>query len=171
MDVHVREPANRRARVAACGSPAAPPRDVSAGAMAPEAVIALLREFSALLSEAVFAHDGTIDKFLGDGVMAVFGPPLPSQCDASNAARCALDIKHAVDAWNERRHRLGHFPIRVAIGIHYGEVVQGDIGSDRRPELTVLGSTVNIASRIEAYCRALDAAVLVSDAFIDALHA
>jgi class 3 adenylate cyclase len=139
--------------------------------MTPEAVIALLRDLLALLSESVFAHDGTIDKFLGDGLMAVFGPPIPSPRDATNAARCALDIQRRIGRWNERGHRSGDAAIRVAVGIHYGDVVQGDIGSDQRLELTVVGNTVNVASRVEAHCRTLDAAVLVSDAFIAALHA
>jgi class 3 adenylate cyclase len=139
--------------------------------MAPDMVIALLRDLLALLSDAVFAHNGTIDKFLGDGLMAVFGAPMPTAVDATNAARCALDIVQAVDGWNERSHRFGDAAIRLAVGIHYGDVVQGDIGSDKRLELTVVGDTVNIASRVEAYCRTLDAAVLVSDAFIDALRA
>jgi class 3 adenylate cyclase len=139
--------------------------------MAPEAVIATLRELLALLSAAVFAHNGTIDKFLGDGLMAVFGSPLPSPLDATNAARCALDIQQSIERWNERRALSGDAPIRVGVGIHYGEVVHGDIGSDRQLELTVLGDTVNIASRVEACCRTLDAAVLVTAAFIAALYA
>ena len=91
--------------------------------------------------------------------------------DATNAARCALDILQAIEGWNARRQRSGGEAIRVAIGIHYGEVVQGDIGNDTRPELTVVGDTVNVASRVEAYCRSLDAALLVTEAFMDSLHA
>jgi class 3 adenylate cyclase len=137
--------------------------------MAPDAVIALLRDLLALLSASVFAHDGTIDKFLGDGLMAVFGPPMRSPADATNAACCALDIVQSVDRWNERSQRSGDAAIRIAVGIHYGDVVQGDVGSDKRLELTVVGDTVNIASRVEAYCRTLDAAVLVTGALMDAL--
>jgi class 3 adenylate cyclase len=137
----------------------------------PATVIAMLRDLLALLSESVFSHRGSVDKFLGDGLMAVFGPPLPSSCDASNAASCACDILQSIDRWNERHHRSGDAAIHVAIGIHYGDVVQGDVGSDKRLELTVIGDTVNIASRVEAYCRSLDAAVLVTDAFHMALRA
>jgi class 3 adenylate cyclase len=139
--------------------------------MTPEAVIAMLRDLLALLSAAVFAHHGTIDKFLGDGLMAVFGSPLPSPLDATNAARCALDIQQSIERWNERRARSADALIRVGVGIHYGEVVHGDIGSDRQLELTVLGDTVNIASRVEACCRELDAAVLVTAPFIAMLDA
>jgi class 3 adenylate cyclase len=138
--------------------------------MAPDAVIAMLRNLMAVLSASVFAHEGTIDKFLGDGLLAVFGAPMPSPRDATNAARCALDMLHSVDRWNEHDHRSGDTAIRVAVGIHYGDVVQGDIGSDKQLELTVLGDTVNIASRVEGCCRSLDAAVLVTKALVDALH-
>jgi adenylate cyclase len=137
----------------------------------PDAVIAMLRELLALLSEAVFSHHGSIDKFMGDGLMAVFGPPLPSSRDATNAALCALDILQAIDRWNERRQRSGDAAIRVAVGIHHGDVVQGDVGSDKQLELTVVGDAVNIASRVEAHCRALDAALLVTGAFVEALRA
>jgi class 3 adenylate cyclase len=137
----------------------------------PRAVIDMLRELLALLSASVFAHGGSIDKFMGDGLMAVFGAPNPSPADATNAARCALDILERIDGWNERSRRLADEAIRVAVGIHYGEVVQGDIGSDRRLEFTVVGDTVNVASRVEAYCRSLDALVLVTDAVVASLHA
>jgi class 3 adenylate cyclase len=139
--------------------------------MAPDAVIDILRDLLALLSASVFAHNGTIDKFLGDGLMAVFGPPEPSAVDATNAARCALDIQQSIDRWNERCQRTGGAAIRVAVGIHYGDVVQGDVGSDDHLELTVVGDTVNIASRVEGYCRSLDAAILVTRAVVDSLYA
>jgi class 3 adenylate cyclase len=139
--------------------------------MTPDAVIEILRDLLSLLSASVFARNGTIDKFLGDGLMAVFGAPVPSAVDPTNAARCALDIQQSIDRWNERSGRTGHAAIRVAVGIHYGEVVQGDVGSDKHLELTVVGDTVNIASRVEAYCRPLDAAVLVTEAFVHSLHA
>src|SRR5258706_9081374 len=139
--------------------------------MAPNAVIALLRDLLALLSASVFSHRGTIDKFMGDGLMAVFGPPIASPVDATNAARCALDILQSVDRWNERSHRCGDASIRVAVGIHYGDVVQGDVGIERQLELTVVGDRVNIPSGVEAYCRSLDVDVLVTREFMDALHA
>jgi class 3 adenylate cyclase len=138
--------------------------------LAPDAVIAMLRKLMTLLSASVFSHEGTIDKFLGDGLLAVFGAPVPGPRDATNAARCALDMLASIDRWHEHDHRPGDDPIQVAVGIHYGDVVQGDIGSDKQLELTVLGDTVNIASRVEGRCRSLDAAVLVTDAVVDALR-
>jgi adenylate cyclase len=137
---------------------------------APDAVIGLLRELLGILSEAVFSHDGSIDKFLGDGLMAVFGPPMASHRDATNAVACALEIIEQIDRWNER-HARRIDPVQIAIGIHYGDVVQGDVGTDKRLEFTVVGDTVNIASRVEAYCRSLNASVLITDDIVHALLA
>lgn len=134
-------------------------------------VIIMLRELLALLSEQVFAHDGTIDKFLGDGLMAVFGSPHPGPRDASNAVRCASAMQHAVGQWNVRHGRVADAEIRVAIGIHAGQVILGDIGSEQRLEFAVLGDTVNIASRVESKCRSLDASLLVTGDVIAALDA
>jgi len=140
-------------------------------ALPPESVIALLRNLLALLSKSVFSHHGIIDKFLGDGLMAVFGAPFSSPADATNAANCALDMLRSIDEWSEQRLRSGEPAIRVAIGVHYGQIAQGDVGSDSRLELTVVGDTVNIASRVEAFCRTLDAEILVTASFVEALHA
>jgi class 3 adenylate cyclase len=136
----------------------------------PEDVVVLLRDLTALMSECVLSCHGTIDKFLGDGLMAVFGPPSATSVDATNAARCALEILRSVDRWNNRHGLSGDQLIRVAIGIDYGQIVQGAIGSENRLELTVVGDAVNIASRVETYCRTVDASVLVTAALIDALH-
>ncbi|MGY3539908.1 MULTISPECIES: adenylate/guanylate cyclase domain-containing protein [unclassified Bradyrhizobium] len=137
----------------------------------PDQVIGFLRELLAMLGEAVFAHGGSIDKFLGDGLMAVFGPPLASDRDATNAALCAMRIRDCLAQWNARHPNDPGKLIRIAVGIHWGEVVQGDIGTDKRLEFTVVGDTVNIASRVEAYCRTLNATVLVTGDFIQSLIA
>lgn len=135
----------------------------------PEYVINFLRTLLGLMSELVFSHNGSIDKFLGDGLMAVFGLPLTGSLDATNAAKCALEITKKVALWNAKNAEPT--PTRIAIGIHYGEVIQGDIGSDKRLEFTAIGDVVNLASRIEDYCRTVDAAILVTDEFIQALLA
>src|SRR3954447_320404 len=137
----------------------------------PDVVISLLRDLLHLLSEAVFSNHGSVDKYLGDGLMAFFGPPLTSPRDATNAALCALEIVNAVECWNQQRIRRNEGAVHIAVGIHYGEVVQGDVGSEKRLELTLVGDTVNIASRVEAYCRILDAPVLVTGEFMEALLA
>lgn len=136
-----------------------------------DAVIETLRDLLALLSQSVFAHQGTIDKFLGDGLMAVFGAPIPGPLDATNAIRCALEIVDGVEQWNTKRRARGQDPIRIAVGINHGEVVLGDVGSSEKLELTVVGDTVNIARRVEGYCRALGVPLLVTGAFIEELRA
>ena len=137
----------------------------------PDIVIRMLRDLLHHLSEAVFSNHGSVDKYLGDGLMAFFGPPLTSLRDATNAAVCALDIVKLIECWNQQRARCNEDAVRIAVGIHFGEVVQGNVGSEKRLELTLVGDTVNIASRVEAYCRTLDASVLVTGEFVKALLA
>ena len=128
----------------------------------PEDVIRLLRQFHGRMEAEVFAHDGTLDKYLGDGLMATFGTPLTGECDASNALHCARAMMRAMEAWNDARALDGLLPIRASFGIHFGPVVVGDIGANRL-EFAVIGNTVNVASRLEAMTRALDVSLVVSD--------
>jgi adenylate cyclase len=128
----------------------------------------LLREYLGLVEEAVFAHRGTLDKFLGDGLMATFGTPQAGPSDAANALACARAMTEAVVHWNVRREHRRLAPLRIGIGLHHGEVVLGDIGSAQRMEFAVLGDTVNVASRIQEMTRKLDIAILASDAVIKA---
>ncbi|HEY2113031.1 MAG TPA: PAS domain S-box protein [Dongiaceae bacterium] len=133
-------------------------------------VIELLRECLAFFEEAVFAHQGTLDKYLGDGLMATFGTPRPGPRDATNALACARLMAAKTVAWNAERRGQGLQPLHVGIGLHHGEVVLGDIGGERRLEFAVLGDTVNVARRIEEMTRSLDIAILASDAVIEAVR-
>src|SRR5258705_10184207 len=99
---------------------------------APAVVISLLRDLLHLLSEAVFSNHGSVDKYLGDGLMAFFCPPLTSLRDATNAAVCALEIVKSIECWNQQHTWGNERAVRIAVGIHYGEVVQGAGGSERR---------------------------------------
>lgn len=130
----------------------------------PSEVINLLREVHGRLEETVFRHGGTLDKFIGDGMMATFGTPEPGATDASRALACLTAIVDEFAAWNGRRERRGKSPIRISVGLHYGRVVVGNIGSDRRLELAVLGDTVNVASRLETLTREIGCAAIVSAA-------
>jgi adenylate cyclase len=133
-----------------------------ADARTPDEVVRTLREFHALMEQEVFRHSGTLDKYLGDGLMATFGTPFVGKADAINALRCAQAMMAAADRWNNRRKTAGETPIRVSFGLHYGPVVLGDIGLTCL-EFAVIGSTVNAASRLEALTRALDCALVASD--------
>lgn len=131
----------------------------------PEDVIGTLRAFHRRMEHEVFRHNGTLDKYLGDGLMATFGTPLSGDSDASNALSCARAMVDAVIAWNAERARAGEPAIRAGFGLHYGPAVLGDIG-DNRLEFAVIGSTVNLASRLEALTRELDVAMVASEALL-----
>jgi adenylate cyclase len=137
---------------------------------APHEVISMLREVHARLEEIVFQNQGTLDKFIGDGLMATFGTPEPANRDAVNAVACVKTIVEEFAAWNERRQSRGKAPIQIAVGLHYGPVVVGSIGTDRRLEFAVLGDTVNVASRLEALTRELGCAALISSAVAEAVR-
>ena len=132
-------------------------------------VVGMLRSFHALVEEAVFGHQGTLDKYIGDGVMATFGTPWPGPRDATNAVAGARAIVQGINRWNCERVEAGRRPIRIGIGLHYGEATLGNVGSARRFEHTVVGDTVNLASRVENLTRTLDIAMLVSEAVIEAV--
>ena len=136
----------------------------------PEEVVSLLRQFHARLEAAVFDHHGTLDKFLGDGLMATFGTPEPGPHDAGNAVWCGRAMLADIARWNDERSKAGEEPIRVSIGLHFGPVVLGDLGTERRLEYAVLGDTVNVASRLEALTRDLGVSMAVSDTLVNAVR-
>ncbi|WP_254443171.1 adenylate/guanylate cyclase domain-containing protein [Ruegeria atlantica] len=136
---------------------------------APGDVVDFLRGYPDRLGKAVFENGSTLDKYLGDGLMATFGTPEPSENDASNALRCAFDMLEALSIWNRDRSAEGLPPVRIGIGIHFGPVISGDIGNRRRLKYSVIGDTVNVASRLEQLPRKLKASLVVSDLLIEAI--
>ena len=131
----------------------------------PADVIGTLRQFHERMEREVFRHGGTLDKYLGDGLMATFGTPFVGDADALNALRCARGMIGSIAELNEERRRRNEPPIQVSVGLHYGEVVLGDIGLNRL-EFAVIGTTVNAASRLEALTRELGCAIIASDALV-----
>ena len=119
--------------------------------LSPVDVVAFLNEYLGAMVDCVLEHDGVLDKFIGDAVMAVFGVPLSqgAKADAENAVACALSMGKRLDEINQRRRLRGESAIRIGIGVHTGELVAGNIGSPRRMEYTVIGDTVNTCSRLE----------------------
>lgn len=134
----------------------------------PEEVLDLVRSFHARMERAIFAHKGTVDKYIGDAVMATFGTPRPTGKDAANAVDCVPTMLAAIRDWNQARAASGAEELHIGIGAHYGTVVLGDIGGDQRLEFAVLGDTVNVASRLERLTRELKVPALVSDALVAA---
>jgi len=130
-----------------------------------EQVIETLRAFHARMEAEVFAHHGTLDKYLGDGLMATFGTPSAGETDARDALACARAMADAMAAWNAERATAGEPPIRAGIGLHHGPAVLGDIGANRL-EFAVIGDTVNIASRVESLTRRLDVQIAATDAAV-----
>lgn len=134
--------------------------------LSPDGLIALLRGFHGRLARVAFDYDGTVDKYIGDAIMVHFGTPRTREDDAARALACAAGMMATIDRWNGERDLAGEPPIGIAIGVHHGDVVVGNIGDERKLEYTVLGDTVNVASRLEQLTRELGAALVVSDTLV-----
>jgi adenylate cyclase len=128
----------------------------------PEKIVSLLNRYFSAMTEIIFAHGGTLDKYLGDGLMALFGAPTATPDDASNALNAAVAMQRRLLGINRELQEEGLSEIGVGMGLHTGEVVVGYIGSDRRSEYTAIGDTVNTSSRLESNARGGE--ILISDA-------
>ncbi len=134
----------------------------------PGQTIDLLRDVHGILANVIFSHEGTLDKFMGDGLMATFGTPEPTPKDATNALAAMLDMANAFEAWKSAPSNTLANDLKLAIGVHYGPVVIGNIGSEHRLEFAVLGDAVNVASRLEAATREIGCRCLVSHDLVEA---
>lgn len=139
--------------------------------LAPTELVTLLREFHGRLARTVLAHDGTVDKYIGDAVMVHFGTPRVRADDPVRALVCAAEMLAEIQRWNAERTANGEAPIDIGIGVHIGDVIVGNIGDARRLEYTVLGDTVNVANRLERLTRDIGTPLIVSDALIEAVRA
>ena len=131
--------------------------------MNPEETIDFLREFHHRATASVFSSGGTLNKFIGDEVMATFGAIHDMENPAAAAMRAARAIVDSVDDWSAERIAKGLPPVRVGVGVHIGEVVVGNIGDERCLELAVLGDAVNTASRLQTMTRNHDAKIIASE--------
>lgn len=117
--------------------------------MAPEEVVSMLNEYFGLMAEPIFTQKGTLDKYIGDAIMAVFRSPLQLEDHAWRAVQTALEMRSNLAEFNTRRLAQNQKTIRIGIGIHSGTAISGNIGHSRRMEFTVIGDDVNLASRLE----------------------
>jgi len=135
--------------------------------MSPEGIATLLTDYFTEMVEIVFEHGGTLDKFIGDAIMALWGAPIAHEDDADRAMQCALDQLTALESLNAKWKEAGRPELGVGIGINFGEVFAGNIGSDRRLEYTVIGDAVNTANRL---CRTAGPnEILISEPFHERL--
>ena len=132
--------------------------------LSPERTFALLRTFQERSARVVFRHRGTLDKFLGDGLMATFGALQDEEDAALRAVHCAFAMADEIERWNGKRRERGASSLSVSLGVHFGLVVVGNLGGERRVEFTAVGDVVNVASRLEQSTREFGCRILVSDA-------
>lgn len=130
----------------------------------PAEVVAMLNEYFAEMVEELFQHGGVLDKFIGDGICAVFEPDVGGADHAQRAVSCALGMTARLDRLNARRVSRGEPPLAIGIGLHSGRLIAGSIGSPLRLEYTHIGDTVNVASRVEGLTKEAGRSVLVTDA-------
>jgi adenylate cyclase len=139
--------------------------------MAPEAVVTLLRQYHERMTAQSFACGGSVEKYIGDEIFAVFGVPEPSAEDAANALRCAERMIAAFDVWNNERKQQGETPLAFGIGLNCGPAVIGDVGSEQSLSFTVIGDTVNTTSRLQGLTRTLDTPLVAAEAILNAINA
>ncbi len=132
----------------------------------PEGVVRILNTFLGIMTEVIMGHGGTIDEILGDGTLVIFGAPIHRDDDARRAVTCAIDMQLALAEVNTRNLVAGLPAVEMGIGVHTGDVVAGNIGSPKRAKYGVVGTTVNLTSRIESYT--VGGQILISDAALAA---
>ena len=141
-----------------------------AGQLEPLQLQALLNDIFSRLSDVIQHHGGTIDKYMGDCVMAFWGAPEPQADHATRAVQCAMALQATMQVFNLTRSQAQAAPIQMGIGVHTGLVCVGDMGSTVRRSYTVIGDAVNIASRLEGLSKQLDVGIVVSRQTKEAVH-
>ena len=137
--------------------------------MPPKQVVSMLNYYFTSLSQCISKHNGIINKYIGDAIMAIFGAPVPSDNNAIEAYEAAQDMRRALVKINEKLTAKGYPEIRFGIGIHSGPVLAGNIGATKRMEYTVIGDTVNTASRVESLCKEYKTDLLITESTADRL--
>lgn len=129
----------------------------------PEQVVEMLNEYFQVMVGIINRNGGVVDKFIGDAIMAVWGAPKGTERDSQNAVKACLEMRVALAELNASRAARDKVPIKIGMGVHRGEAISGTIGSSERMEYTVIGDTVNQASRIEASTKSFGTDLLLSE--------
>jgi class 3 adenylate cyclase len=132
--------------------------------LSPDNVMELLSHYHQALVDIIFRYGGTLDKFIGDGLMATFGTPVSHEDDVHRAVQAAIEMRDASSKIQSELKEITDQPFKYGIGLHTGKVIVGNIGTKERLEFTVIGDPVNVASRIESACKELGESLLISDA-------
>jgi adenylate cyclase len=135
----------------------------------PVELLQQLNEYLEAMTEIIFRHDGIVDKFIGDGIMAHWGAFTPERPNALLAARAALDMLESLVVLNERWTRSGRPPLDIGIGINTGEVIFGNVGTGKKQDFTAIGDGVNLAARLESANKEYHTHIIVSAATLDEL--
>ena len=131
--------------------------------MTPESLVAFLNRYFTEMIECVMAHDGVVDKFMGDAILVVYGAPVTDPDHPIKAVLTALDMRQKLVKFNEELIAEGHVPIRIGIGVNTGQAITGNIGSEVRMEYTVIGDTVNATQRTEDLTKEFKTDILISE--------
>ncbi len=131
--------------------------------LSPEELVQLLNEYLSEMTALVFKHEGTLDKYIGDAVMAIWGAPIPQQHHALNACKAALEMQEAIIEMNRRWKKFGRPEIGARAGINTGDMIVGNMGGERRFDYTVIGDNVNLASRLESANKQYGSRVMIGE--------
>lgn len=133
--------------------------------MNPRDIVEMLNEYFTEMTDIIFKYNGTVNKYIGDAIMAIFGAPIDLDNNSERALRVSIEMRRQLKLLNNRRVLLNKSPINIGIGLHKGSVLVGNIGSTRQMEYTVIGDAVNVCSRIEGLTRIFNTDLLISDEF------
>jgi adenylate cyclase len=140
--------------------------------MSPQELMNFLNSYFLRMNDPIHQNGGFIDKFIGDAIMALFDRPSGNNCDkAQDAIRAALDLRYAISIYNQHRSNSNYPPINIGIGVHFGPVIIGTVGSDDRMDTTVIGDSVNIAYRLEALAPIYQTDIVVSSTALQVAQA
>ena len=128
-----------------------------------EAVVEILNYYLSAMTEVILKHGGTVDKFIGDAIMAIWGAPIKTQTHAHDAVAAAMEMRSKLDDINEWLQQKHYAPIDIGIGINTGDVVLGSIGSEQKADYTVIGDNVNLASRLEGITKTYGCSIIIAE--------